>query len=233
MSKTQAADNALNCEHCERVFQRETTLLRHMCEPKRRWLDRERPGNRIAYNSWVQYYRTCHPNKKNLDYVVFSKSSYYIAFVKFGNYCVDVRVLNPSAYVNWLIRNRTPLDSWASDRTYERYLVEYLRQEDSMEAVQRSIENMLELAQQENITLQDVLRYANTNRLCRMLVTGQISPWIIFHTQSGLEFLGKLHADQQAVVLDYIDPDRWNLKFHRCADEVQAVKNLVKNIPGL
>lgn len=233
MSKTPEVELSPHCEHCGRSFHRESTLFKHMCEHKRRWLDRERPGNRIAHNAWVQYYQTCHPNKKNLDYASFSKSSYYIAFVKFGNYCVDIRALNPNAWVAWLIRNRTPIDSWASDRTYERYLIEYLKQEDSMEAVHRSIENLLTVAQEENVQLQDVLRYANTNRICQMLVKGQLSPWILYHTRTGQEFLGRINQDQMSVVFDYIDPDRWNIKFRRCQDEVEAISDLIKNIPGL
>lgn len=228
--KTAAVDTERQCEHCNRVFHRENTLLKHMCEQKRRWLDRDRPGNRIAHAAWQQYYRTCHPNKRTLEYADFQHNPYYLAFAKFGNYCVDVRVINPCAYVSWLVRNRTAIDSWASDRTYTKYLIEYMRVEDSMEAVHRTMDALLTLANEQNIALRDIFRYANANRLCNMITVGQISPWVLYNSQAGRDFLSSLNADQTALVLDYIDPERWQLKLFRSSDEVKQVKQLLDEI---
>jgi hypothetical protein len=228
--KTVAVDPAHQCEHCNRVFHRDTTLLRHMCEQKRRWLDRDRTGNRIAHAAWQQYYRTCHPNKRTLEYADFQRNAYYLAFVKFGNYCVDIRAINASAYVSWLIRNRVPIDDWPSDRTYTQYITEYLRLEDSMEAVHRTMDTLLTLAHEQNIELRDVFRYANANRLCRMITTGEISPWVLYNSQAGRDFLSGLNSEQTALVLDYIDPERWQLKLFRSSTEVTQVKQLLDEI---
>lgn len=228
--KTVDVDLDRQCEHCNRVFHRESTLLKHMCEQKRRWLDRDRPGNRIAHAAWQQYYRTCHPNKRNLEYADFQRNAYYLAFVKFGNYCVDVRAVNPSAFVAWLIRNRTPIDNWVSDRTYTNYLIEYLRLEDSMEAVHRSMDNLLTMAQEQNIELRDVFRYANPNRICHMITTGHVSPWVLYNSQAGKDFLSNLNSDQIALVMDYIDPERWQIKLFRSAEEVNQVRQLLNEI---
>lgn len=229
-NKIVADEDERRCEHCGRTFQRDSTLAKHLCEQKRRWLDRDRPGNRIALAAWQQYYRTCHPNKRNLDYASFQKSAYYTAFVKFGSYCVDVRAINPGAYVTYLVRNRAPIDSWTSDRNYTRYLVEYLRVEDALEAVRRSMDAMLTLGQDENIALGDVLRFVNSNRVCHMIVSGLISPWVLYHSDSGLEFLRRLNQEQTALILDYIDPEKWQIKFLRSQEQVQEVKSLLNEI---
>jgi hypothetical protein len=156
------------------------------------------------------------------------KSAYYAAFVKFGSYCVDIRAVNPAAYVSYLIRNRAPLDNWNSDRNYTRYLVEYLRLEDGLEAVKRSIDHMLTLAEQENIKLLDVLRFVNPNRICHMITVGHISPWVLYHSDSGREFLSNLNADQGALVMDYIDPERWQIKFLRESQQVAEIQALLE-----
>lgn len=228
--KTAAVEHDRQCEHCNRVFHRDSTLLKHMCEQKRRWLDRDRPGNRIAWVSWQQYYRTCHPNKRNLEYTDFQRNAYYLAFVKFGNYCVDVRVINPSAYVSWLIRNRTAIDNWVSDRTYTKYLVEYLRVEDSMEAVHRSMDCLLTLSQEQGVALKDTFRYVNPNRICHMITTGQISPWVLYNSQAGKDFLSNLNTDHVSLVMDYIDPERWQIKLFRSESEVKQVQQLLNEI---
>ena len=46
------------CEHCKRNFVRPANLLKHLCEQKRRWQDKDKPSNRIAYNAWLKFYKT-------------------------------------------------------------------------------------------------------------------------------------------------------------------------------
>ena len=38
------------------------------------------------------------------------------------------------------------------------------------------------------------------------ITTGRISPWVLFHCTSGLEFLEKLDEEQVAMIMPYIDP---------------------------
>lgn len=219
-----------SCEHCGRVFIRESTLLKHLCEQKRRWLDRDRPANRIGYNTWKWYFNTQHPNKKNTGYRDFINNHYYTAFVKFGGYCSDIAVVNPPAYVDWLVKNRHPLDIWASDTTYTKYLVEYLRSEDCMDAVKRTIACLLDIIGEENIQLKDVFRYVNSNKLCHLITTGKISPWILYHSKSGIEFLSKLDSQQESLLFEYIDPQKWSIKFMRESANVADVKKLISEI---
>lgn len=226
-----AVDSTANrCEHCGRTFLKEGTLFKHLCEQKRRWLDRDRPSNRIGYGAWKNFYNTHHPNKKNTSYQDFLKSNYYTAFVKFGSYCVDISAVNPAAYADHLLRNRVPIDTWTSDKVYTKYLTEYLRVEDCLDAVKRTVEVLLELSNTENIRLEDIFLYANTNKLCHLVTAGKISPWVLYHSRSGVEFLSKLDTGQTNLIFEYIDPQRWNIKFLREAENVSQVKDLLHKI---
>lgn len=217
-----------SCEFCNRSFLRESTILKHVCEPKRRYLEKDRPGNRIGFQSWLQFYAKNSPNKKKRDYFEFIKSPYYTAFVKFGNYCVEVKALNVSRMVDWLLKNQIRLDQWNTDSVYTRFLIEYLREEDPLDAVARSIETTIDLAEQEGVMAKDVLRYGNKYKICHSIVTGKISPWMLFQSQSGIEFMEKLDATQVKMVIDYIDPEKWALKFHRQKESVSEVKELLR-----
>ena len=219
------------CEHCGRKFIRPTTLLKHLCEQKRRWLDKDRPANRIAYGSWKNYYEIHYPSKKKLSYTDFINNNYYGAFTRFGIYCTDVNVINSAAFSTWLVKQRIPIDNWASDRSYTKYLVEYLRVEDCMEAVKRSVQHLLDLAQDENILLNDIFRFGNSNKLCYMITTGMISPWVLYLSVTGKEFLSKLNQSQQSLVLDYIDPEKWNIKLKRESEKVAEVQSVLRGIP--
>lgn len=235
MSKTQEADsqNKNYCEHCKRTFIRDSTLLKHMCESKRRWLDKDRPANRIAYGAWKQYYQQCHPSKKKLEYTEFMISAYYTAFVKFGSYCTETKVVNSIAYCQYLTKNKVPIDNWASDRSYTKFLIEYLKTENPLDAVKRSMETMLDISSDQNLELCDVFRFANANKLCNLIANGKISPWILYNSVTGKKFLSSLNRDQLSLVFEYIDPEKWNVKFKRDQESVQIVSEVISGIPGL
>ena len=47
------ADPKYGCEFCGRTFLRESTVLKHICEYKHRWLEKDRLGNRLAFQAWL------------------------------------------------------------------------------------------------------------------------------------------------------------------------------------
>ena len=228
-----ATTDELKCDHCHRTFVRASSLERHVCEQKRRWQDRDRPANRIAYNAWVKFYRQFQPSKRTLEYRDYLASAYYGGFLKFGTYCVEVSVINPLSYVDYLLRENTPLDNWNSDRQYTQYLISYIRTEDPLDAVRRSVETMLRLAEEQNIELSDVFKYISPSKLCYVIAAGKISPWILYHSNTGKRWLADLNDDQRGFIYDYIDPERWQIKFKRSPEDVSTVTSLIDEIKGL
>lgn len=228
INKTQQPDAQYHCAYCGRVFMRESTINTHACEQKRRHLERDRPGNRIAYVSYARFYKfnTSSKPKTHADFIT---STYYLAFVRFGNYCVDARVLSVERYVDWLLQNKIRIDEWASDTVYKRYLLEFLRHESPLDAVARSIETLVELSSDGVGSSADYLRWGNSNRVCHHITTGYISPWLLYQCNSGVEFLNALNADQLRIVYDYVNPELWALQFTRNPDRVAEVKELLRH----
>jgi len=216
------------CEFCGRKFVRETTVLRHICEYKHRWQEKDKPGNRIAYQLFLQFMKKNTASKKVKPYEEFIKSPYYIAFIKFGIYCVDVNCLNPSRFIDWLIKNKIKIDDWCSDVVYTKFLCEYLRVEDPLDAIARSIETTVGLAEELHIKNNDVLRYGNSNKICYLITTGKISPWMMYHSNSGVDFLNKLTTDQERLIMDYINPELWAIKFKKNSDQVSQVTEILR-----
>ena len=214
------------CEFCEREFLRESTILKHLCETKRRWIDRDKHGNRIGYNSWIQFHNKT-SNKKKKDYIDFTKSAYYTAFVKFGNYCVDAQVINVSRYIDWLLKNQISIDTWNRDSTYTKFIMDYLKTEDPLDAIARSIETTIHLAKEDKIMTKDILRYGNRNRICHEITKGKISPWMLYHSESGIDFISKLDSTQEKMILEYINPEQWAIKFKKYKNMIAEVKELL------
>lgn len=225
--KNSETKSEFSCEFCNRSFQRETTMIKHLCENKRRWQDKDLPGNRIGFQAWLNFYAKNTGTKKKKSYTDFTKSAYYIAFVKFGHYCVDIKCINVTRYADWLLKNKISIDSWCSDKNYTSFLIEYLRTEDAMDAIARSIETTIDLAKDAGIETKDCLRYANRNRLAYAITTGKISPWMLYQSTSGVEFLSNLDESQQKMIIDYINPEQWAIRFKRYPEVVSQVKELL------
>ena len=222
-----SAETKFGCEHCGRTFARESTVLTHVCEQKRRWDERDRPANRIAFDAWVQNQNRCFPSKKTNTQKEFQKSSFYTAFMKFGTYCTTAGVVNTGHYSTWLLKTGVPIDSWVSDRVYDQYLQEYIKLEDPMEAVKRSITTLLDMCEEQNIRIGDAFRLLSPNKLCYTITAGKISPWLLFNCLTGQTFLASLNEGQLELIIKYIDPNSWNPKFKRSATEVAEVKQLL------
>ena len=215
------------CEFCGREFARESTVAKHICEYKHRWLEKDRRGNQIGFQSWVQFYKKNTGSKKHSTYQEFIRSAYYIAFVKFGTFCVDINALNISRFVDWLLKNQIKIDNWCADSTYTRYLIEYIRHEDPFDAIKRSVETTLDMAEKEGILGKDYIRYGNANRICYAITTGKISPWILYQSESGVHFLETLNPENVKMIVDYINPEQWALKFHRNPEQTKEVRELL------
>ena len=227
MNETSAIDKPVKygCEFCKREFLKESTTLRHICETKRRWLDKDNHGNRIAFQCWLDFYKKNTSKRKNLAHEDFIKNPYYIAFVKFGNYCVSINAINIPRFIDWLLKNQTKIDNWCSDSTYTKYLVEYLRYEDAFDAIHRSVGNCINLAEDAGIQPQDILRYGNVNKICYAITAGKISPWLLYQSNSGTHFLDTLNEGHVKLIIDYINPEQWAIKFKRDADLTKRVKD--------
>jgi hypothetical protein len=130
-------------------------------------------------------------------------------------------------YLLWLGRNRIPERDWDKDSVYGRYLLEYLRNEDGMAALSRTIETCLEHGQQESLTAGDYLKWGNVNKIIFQITTGRISPWVLYQSGSGLEFLDRIGNEHLEMIFDYINPELWNIKFKRDVEMVEAIKKLL------
>lgn len=216
------------CEFCKREFAKEATVFKHICQYKHRWVERDKKGNRIGFQAWLQFYTRNSTSKKNRTVEEFIKSPYYNAFVKFGNYCAEINAISVSRFIDWLLKEQIKIDTWCQDSVYTKFLIAYTRIEDPMDAIVRSIETTIKLAEPESIQSHDCLRYGNVNRICYAITAGKISPWLLYQSDSGTTFLSNLTSDNVSMILDYINPEQWAIKFKRYPEIAAEVKALLR-----
>ena len=161
--------NLNKCTYCGKTFTRERTLLVHMCEPKRRHLQKNEKWVQNAFLVFQRFYQIHQQNVKEKTYDDFCKSAYYNAFVKFGRFMMHINPLYPEKYIDYVILSKIKLDHWARDDLYEAYLIDTLKIEPVESALQRSIATMMDWAQEQNAQWSDYFRLANTNRAVQHL----------------------------------------------------------------
>jgi hypothetical protein len=215
------------CEYCKKEFARETSIAVHMCEPKRRRMQQDEAGVRLGFQAYIKFYETMQGSAKNKTYDDFCESAYYKAFVKFGRYCVNTHVINPPQFMNWLLKNNKKIDRWCSDQIYTEYLTQHLLVEAVDDALKRAIEHSIRWEETTGHPAKDMLRYGNANALCYDITAGRISPWVIYNSQSGIEFLGNLSTEQVAIVWPYINSDAWHKKFNNYPADQEFVKDIL------
>ncbi len=217
------------CKFCKKTFGSERTLLSHLCEPKRRWNNRNEKNVQLAFRCFQHFWRVTATNMKSeKTYDDFMTSKYYLAFVKFANYIMGVYIANVESYIEWLLKQRTRIDRWSSDEVYEAYIKEFNFRESVDRAVERTVLELQKWSQDTSKPWNSFFSQVSQPRAIQMIRAGKISPWILYNSQSGLQWLESLNEEQMIMINDYINPNDWGQRFSNSPEDVKFVLDLTK-----
>ena len=222
-------ESALNkCTYCNKEFARERTLQVHLCEPKRRHLQKNEKWVQNAFMVFQRFYEIHQHNTKPKTYQQFCDSAYYNAFVKFGRYIMHITPLYPEKYIDYVILSKVKLDHWARDDLYEAYLIDTLKVEPVEAALQRSIATMMDWAGEQNAQWSDYFRLVNTTRAVQHIQQGKISPWLLLGCSAGKKMLNLFTDEQLQMTQRYINPEFWSNKFKSYPVDLMFVQETAK-----
>ena len=197
-----------------------------MCEPKRRWLQKDEKRVQLGFYAFQRFYKLSAGHKKDKTYEEFVKSSFYNAFVKFGSFVSNVRPLYPDKYIDYVVTSNVKLDHWCREELYEKYAIELIRKEGVETALERSINTMINWAEEKNSSYNHYFLYASTNRISWDIKDGKISPWLVLNCKSGRDSLNKFTEEQLSMIITILDPKHWALRFNRQPKDVELVKQV-------
>lgn len=217
------------CEFCKKSFIKESSLLVHVCEPKRRFREQHEVGVQLGLRAYLRFYEISQGSAKLKTFNDFAESPYYKAFVKFGRHCQAIRAINVAQFIDWLIKENKKIDHWCKEAIYLEYLGRQLRQENIRDALNRAYEQAQTWQDETAYPAKDYLRHANANAICFAITTGRISPWVLYNSDSGKEFLARINQDQLGIIWNWIDADFWGKKFNDYPADTEYAINELKN----
>jgi hypothetical protein len=220
------ADQPFNCLHCGKAFMKEKTLYAHMCENKRRAMQKDEKRVQAGYLAFNKFFRVRQGGKKDKTYEDFCKSPYYNAFVKFGSFINNVLPLYPEKFMDFVIRSDVKIDHWCRDELYDMYLFEMIKTEPVESAVQRSLQTMMEWGDTSGAQFNHYFNYVNLNKAVHDIRNGKISPWVLLNSKSGKDMLNKFNDDQLDLVAPAFDLPYWLKKFKTVPADVLLVKEI-------
>lgn len=221
-------DQPFNCVHCGKNFMRERTVVAHMCEQKRRVLQKDEKRVQAGFMVFNRFFQLTQNAKKKKSYDEFCKTAYYNAFVKFGSFVNNVNPLYPDKFIDYVIKSGVKLDHWCKDALYEKYLYEMLKVEPADAAIQRSLSTMIEWGESNSAQYTHYFNYINLNRAVHDIRDGKISCWVLLNCQSGKDMLNKFSDEQLDMVAPALDMPFWLKRFKENPADVALVREICK-----
>lgn len=215
------------CQHCEKTFRRESSLAVHLCEPKRRYREKDEMGVQLGLQAYLRFYEITQGSARLKTFDDFVRSPYYRAFAKFGRHCVSIKVVNAARFIDWLVKHNKKIDHWCRDSIYTEYLMTHIRTEAAADALTRSLEAALDWSERTGNPDKDFLRYGNDNMLCHLVTSGRVTAWVLYNSESGNAFLSRLLSEQIAMIWPMIDADFWQHKFKDYPADVAYVREML------
>jgi len=222
----QLAEQPFNCVHCNKAFMKEKTLYAHMCENKRRAMQKDEKRVQAGMMAFNRFFRLTQGAKKDKTYDDFIKSPYYNAFVKFGSFINNVMPIYPDKFMDYVIKSGVKLDQWCRDELYETYLYEMIKTEPVESAVQRSLQTMMEWGDVSQAQFNHYFNYVNLNRAVHDIRNGNISPWLLLNCASGKKMLNNFSNEQLDLIAPAFDLPFWLKKFKQVPADIILVKEI-------
>lgn len=216
------------CEHCGKEFTSLKIFQKHKCATMKRLEAGYTEAGKLALSIFNFYLVTYHPAVYEVgkEYREFIKSYHYKLFIKFAEYCLDIKAVEPLKYCEYLMTNKVKSRDWMKDSQYSRYLKWYIREEDPYYAIERSVINLMKECDLRGLSLTNAFVGIHPNRICSMVANGSVSPWLLYQSKSGKNALAQMNEGQVSLIYEYIDPPKWALKFNRQAKIVIDIQQI-------
>jgi hypothetical protein len=218
------------CEYCNKSFKLERTIVAHLCPKKKRFLQKDDQHVRLGLKYFNKWYQISMGSNGHKDYATFMKSQYYAAFVRFGLYVMEARVISPDRYLEWLIKAQKPVDVWCKDSVYNQYLSEESKRETAERALERFVIHADTWATRTGSHWTEYWELVQPHTMVNDIKMGKISPWIFLGYDPARKQLEELPTEMLTEVANTIDMTFWQRKIDVNKPTVSWITSILDTI---
>ena len=217
------------CEWCIKSFARETTLVSHACEPKRRWDNKNTPPVKIGYAAYNMFYQwnTPTPMTHQKTYNEFISSNLYTSFVRFGEWCIEQKVQEIEQYVKFLLKEKIKWKQWADLNVYSGFLAEILRTETPESGLARTLKHIQKWSEDQNIDWKEFFKKVNSNVAVDWISQGRISPWMLYNCETAVGFFERCNEEQLLMIQKVAPLKQWKVRLLRNKQDADLIKSVL------
>jgi hypothetical protein len=221
------ATNLNVCKFCKKSFKSANTLSVHICVKKRRHMEADLPAARIGFRVFQRFFELTTNSKTAKTLTEFIDSSFYIDFVKFGHYLVDLKPINIEVFIDFVIKNGLKIKDWNKEFVYDQYIEDLVKKEPADHAVERSIISMAEWSESNGVPISEFFNKVSANEAAHLIRRGRISPWVLYLAQTADNLVSSFTADHAKMIGHLIDSSFWHKKFKKNADDVEFISDIL------
>jgi hypothetical protein len=215
------------CEFCHKTFKKQATITSHTCQARDRVSVRTTRPVQLGFRAFQEFYQHSFKTTKTIE--EFERSSYYSAFVNFGRFCQQVRVLDLAKFVQYNLTRRVRIDHWCNDRLYNDFVVYFVLGETAVDGLARTVDYAIGFCDANDIAVADYLRLS-PNRLVQHIQSGRLSPWVIYNSDLGMTFLENINSQQQSVIWPLINPVIWERRLKLFRPDCEYIRSMTQRL---
>lgn len=206
-------EKRFRCPYCDRTFTRKPWYERHerhVCERKRRFLERNNIRTVTAlrlYNYWM---KKLVGRKKESTIEEFEKAQEYKLFLRLSEFCQTNYLVSNVRYVDWLIETKKPATRWTTVYNMKPYREWMRNHEDPMNQVDITYKNVSQWCRENKIEVKDFFKQIPPVLALNMIQENRLLPWVLFgYGKSEEELLPRFSQGILYEMDDFLNAGHW------------------------
>ena len=116
------------------------------------------------------------------------------------------------------------LADWSKDSVYDEFLLQYVKKEPGLKALERNVVYLSEWGQEHKCDWQDYFKIVTPARAVHDIRSAKVSPWVLYLSETGGELLTRFNDEQVKMIQHVIDTTFWMKQFGHNREEVEEIK---------
>lgn len=216
------------CRFCNKLFKRETAFVKHNCKERQRHHEASSVEARTAFNMFKKWMLLKH--KREVHYETFKLSRFYNSFLKFANYYRLINGLpNLDEFLSLMVSRDISPAYWLNDRVLSFY-INQMDLSTPIVKIGKSVKSVIKICNAYDCETSNFFNYIEFDVMISFIKLHKLSPWLLLNSKQFMVWLDNLTVDQQYIMDNIIDCDKWVATFKDDAKSVKFAKQCVQEL---